>query len=205
MFSLSSRNMVCYGGPVGRGCHLRAHRRFADVHISSTYPDLRFADVHICTSDVHIRDLSQMLPGNKHIATTWKHLHVRKSRMCTSANRRCACVCTSANRRFACVHVRKSQVCMCARPQIAGLHVCTSANRRFACVHVRKSQVCMCARPQIAGLHVCTSANRRFACVHVRKSQVCMCARPQIADLDMCTYIITTNKREYICCSSNQN
>ena len=57
---------------------------------------------------------------------TWKQLHFRKSRMCTSANRVCASpqipdvhVCTSANR-------------VCASPQIPDVHVCTSANREYA-------------------------------------------------------------------------
>ena len=122
-----------------------AHLGFADLHIrdlrTCTHAHLGFADLHIrnlrtCTyaylgfADLHIRDLRKCncfhvvttcSPRGCHVATTWKQLHFRKSRksrMCKSANPRCACVqvrksrmCKSANPRCACVHVRKSRMC----------------------------------------------------------------------------------------------
>ena len=78
-------------------------------------------DVHTCTSGIcglaHSRfaDVQLFPRGNN----------------CTSANPRCACVQVRKSRmckpQIAYVHVRKSQLSMCARPQIADVHVMTAA------------------------------------------------------------------------------
>ena len=78
------------------------------------------------------------LPRVCHVVATWlpRGCHVE----------------TIALPQIAYVQVRKSQMCMCACPQIAYMYV-----------KVRKSQMCMCACPQIPDEHVCTSAHCRCA------------------------------------------
>ena len=98
-----------YGGPVGHGCH--------NVHIcdlrTCTQAHLGFADLHIC--DLRICT-------NAHLQ--FVDVYIRNLRTCTYV------ICGRAH-----MHM----MCMCARPQIAYVHVCIS---RCACVHICKLQTC---------------------------------------------------------------
>ena len=86
---------------------------------------------------------------------TWKQLHFRKSRMCKSANPRCACV-----------HVRKSRMCNSASPQIPDVH---------ACVHVRKSQMCTSANRRCArhDSRICQKGNQGASLLRLYRWWLC--------------------------------
>ena len=77
----------------------------------------RFAEVQLFPRGCHVA--TTWRTRCNHVATTWKQLHFSKSRMCKSANPRCACV-----------HVRKSSMCKSANPRCASVHVMTAATYR---------------------------------------------------------------------------